>query len=81
MWKKYYFICTCVAIIFGSCGQFTSFPKNVEDAIGMADDNWEEIFGVMQHYREKGDSVRLKAAEFIIGNMTGKYWSTSTTLC
>lgn len=74
MWKKYYFICTCVAVIFGSCGQFTSFPKNVEDAIGMADDNWEEIFGVMQHYREKGDSVRLKAAEFIIGNMTGKYY-------
>lgn len=61
----------CV-LVCCSCTHFTSFPKDVEDAIGRAGANWEELFAVMQHYQENADTAKLRAAEFIIGNMKDK---------
>lgn len=66
--------------VFCDCSHFTSFPKDVEDAIGMAGNNCEELFGVMQYYREGGDTVKQRAAEFVIGNMKDKYFYDGETV-
>lgn len=56
------------------CGKFTALPEDVEAALEKSGDNWEELFSVISHYRDSGDTVKLKAAEFIIGNMKEKYF-------
>lgn len=79
MWKRYLFGIICASAFCG-CSHFTPFPKDVEDAIDMAGNNWEELFGVMQHYRESGDTAKLRAAEFIIGNMKDKRYYEGETV-
>ena len=79
MWKRYLFGIICASAFCG-CSHFTPFPKDVEDAIDMAGNNWEELFGVMQHFRESGDTAKLRAAEFIIGNMKDKRYYEGETV-
>ena len=63
-----------VSLIFmGSCQVQTTTP-DVEGAISQAGDNRKELFRIIQYYQNSGDSLKLKAALFLIGNMTDKYY-------
>ena len=48
--------------------------KNLlEQALSFAGDNRKELESVLQHYSNPKDSLKLKAAEFLIANMPGHY--------
>ena len=60
-----YFIvlCMCCACRYGNTA--------VEEALILAGKNRGELEAVLEYYRE--DSLKTKAAEFLIGNMPGHY--------
>lgn len=71
--KQYIYI-LCV-ILLASCQMKTAAP-GIEEALSQAGDNRGELLRVLQHYEERGDSLKLRAAEFLIGNMADKgYWT------
>ncbi len=52
---------------------FESHPKNVKKVLELAGNNRSELEEVLDHYHEKGDSLKLRAAYFLIENMPGCY--------
>lgn len=60
-----YFIvlCMCCTCRYGNTA--------VEEALMLAGKNRGELEAVLEYYRE--DSLKTKAAEFLIGNMPGHY--------
>lgn len=51
--------------------------KDVSSALELAGANRPELQKVLDHYSAPGDSLKLRAAEYLIGNMTGKNTQTS----
>ena len=45
------------------------YPDNVERALSLAEGNRSELERVIEHYQSPGDSLKLKAAHFLIANM------------
>lgn len=45
------------------------WPADVTRVLDKAGDNRGELQAVLQHYRDRGDSLGLRAAEFLIANM------------
>ena len=62
----------CVLLmVFAACG---TRDEGVERALVLAGENRMELEKVMEHYsRDAGDSLKLRAARFLIGNMPGHY--------
>ena len=48
-----------------------TYPANVDSALVKADSNRVELEKVISHYRDSGDSLKLQAAYYLIGNMDG----------
>ncbi len=46
-----------------------NYPENVNSTLKAAGDNRGELEQVIEHYQTYGDSLRLEAAYFLIGNM------------
>ncbi|WP_282074594.1 hypothetical protein [Maribacter aquivivus] len=65
-----YLSCTFF-ILFASCKKY---PKQVERTLKLSGKNKIELEKVIQHYQEPSDSLKLKAAYFLIGNMRNKYY-------
>ena len=42
----------------------------VEEALSKAGGNRKELFQVIRHYQDSGDSLKLKAALFLIENLS-----------
>lgn len=64
--------CIALNLLFGSCSQSTRNP--LEDVFALAGKNRRELKRVIKHYgTDPADSLKLKAAEFLILNMPGKY--------
>lgn len=61
-------------LLLNSCNRFHATSDGVEETLTQAGDNRKELFKVIQHYREKDDTLKLKAAMFLIGNMKDKYY-------
>ncbi len=60
-----------VIFIITSCSRY---PDNVEHALNQAGDNRSELERVLEHYRKyPADSLKFRAAEFLIANMPGHY--------
>ncbi|WP_316824169.1 MULTISPECIES: hypothetical protein [Pedobacter] len=55
--------------IFISCGR--NYGSAMDNALESAGDNKNELIKVLDHYSAPGDSLKLKAAEFLILNMSG----------
>ncbi len=53
------------------------YPKNVEQALTLAGDNRAELEWVLEHYSLPEDSLKYRAACFLIANMPGYYTTTS----
>ena len=52
----------------------------VEEALSKAGGNRKELFQVIRHYQDSGDSLKLKAALFLIENMADKYYLTGNVI-
>jgi hypothetical protein len=64
------FIFFCVV----SCNHFSPhFSSEIEAILQQAGDNRKELEKVLINYRHPADSLKLRAAEFLILNMPGKY--------
>lgn len=49
------------------------YPADIEKVLALAGDNRQQLEWVLDHYsRNEGDSLKLRAAEFLIRNMPGK---------
>jgi len=58
-------------VLVSSC---TSYPETIEDVLRQAGKNRKELEKVLKHYgKNPSDSLKLRAAEFLIANMPGKY--------
>lgn len=55
-------------LLIASCGGNT-YPDNVSETLTAAGDNRAELEKVIDHYKSAGDSLKLEAAYFLIGNM------------
>lgn len=75
--KHYLYI--LLAILLTSCQMKTAAP-GIEEALSQAGDNRGELLRVLQHYEESGDSLKLRAAEFLIGNMADKGYLTGRAI-
>lgn len=65
--------CSLFVIIFlvSSC---TSYPEAIEEVLQQAGKNRKELEEVLKYYgKNPADSLKLRAAEFLIVNMPGKY--------
>ena len=52
----------------------------VGEALSKAGGNRKELFQVIRHYQDSGDSLKLKAALFLIENMADKYYLTGNVI-
>lgn len=60
--------------VFYSCSESTSdVPDKVAVVLKQAGKNRIQLERVIDHYKETGDTLKLKAAYFLIENMPGKY--------
>lgn len=66
-------------LLLGSCRMPTPTP-GVEEALSKAGSNRNELFRVIRHYQEGTDSLKLKAALFLIENMADKYYYTGKAI-
>ena len=66
-------IVTIIAIVAG-CGR--SYPPDVAESLSAAGNNRAELEKVIDHYKASGDSLKLDAAYFLIGNMEGHCYAT-----
>ncbi len=66
-----FYILLIVASIFSACSPWSS---ETDKALKMAGENREELEKVLRHYNQnEDDSLKLKAAEFLISNMRNQY--------
>lgn len=75
--KHYLYILFTILLV--SCQMKTAAP-GIEEALSRAGDNRGELLRVLQHYEERGDSLKLRAAEFLIGNMADKGYFTGRAI-
>lgn len=68
-----------LAIFLVSCQMKTAAP-GIEEALSKAGGNRSELLRVLRHYEESGDSLKLRAAAFLIGNMADKGYLTGVAI-
>lgn len=57
-----------------SCHRSGEYPSGVEEALALAGENAPELERVLQYYsRDPGDSLKFRAACFLIGNMPAHF--------
>ena len=50
--------------------------SGLEETLSQAGSNRDELFRVLAHYEKEGDSLKLRAAQFLLENMAGKAYAT-----
>ena len=73
--KRIHLIFLLVFGILFSCQKYAGLPQNVAEVLEKAGSNKKELLKVIDHYRAPGDSLKLKAAYFLIGNMGDKCYT------
>ena len=63
----------CLCGLFISC-QMQTVPSGMEASLSKAGKNRKEFFQVLRHYEDKNDTLRLRAAQFLLGNMADKWY-------
>ena len=64
------FILFLVFLFFISCNSRIDNPSQIREGLS----NCKQLEGVLEHYsKNPADSLKLKAAQFLIANMEGKY--------
>lgn len=57
------------AALLAGCGASDPYPPEVMETLEAAGENRGELEAVLAHYIDQGDSLKLEAAYFLIGNM------------
>jgi hypothetical protein len=57
--------------VISNCAKQPPYPADVMEVLEAAGDNRAELEGVLSHYASAGDSLKLEAAMYLIGNMQG----------
>ncbi|MDH3891687.1 MAG: transglutaminase-like domain-containing protein [candidate division Zixibacteria bacterium] len=70
------FFMASIGLILTNCSTRSYLPDEVALAIDAAGDNGSELKSVIAHYQASDDSLKLRAAFFLIGNMEGHGWAT-----
>jgi len=61
-------------LLFFLVSSCTSYPETIEDVLQQAGNNRKELEKVLKRYsRRSSDSLKFRAAGFLIVNMPGKY--------
>lgn len=61
-------------VFFTSCTSHPDYPPEVREALSKAEGNYRQLEKVLEHYSANpADSLKLRAAYFLIANMPGKY--------
>ncbi len=69
-------LAAAVGLMVVTCSLGPKLPVDVSSAIEAAGDNGAELEKVITHYRTAGDTLKLEAALFLIGNMEGHGYAT-----
>lgn len=77
---QHHLYCSCIALLFLSGCHLKTTTTEIEETLSQAGENREELFKVIRHYQDKGDSLKLNAALFLIENMCDKYYMTGNTI-
>lgn len=56
-----------------SVGCATEEDRHIEDTLAFAGDNRGELERVLNHYKDRGDTLKWRAARFLIANMKDKF--------
>ena len=72
-------LCLTFGFIWLASCSFKS-ESSLSTALDLAGNNRHEIQKVLDHYCAPGDSLKRRAAEYLIANMAGKYTVTSPAL-
>ncbi len=71
-YKKIIWVLSLLLLFTAGCSFRQHYPEKVENALNNAKENRQTLEQVIAHYAENpGDSLKLKAAYFLIGNMEG----------
>jgi len=65
-----FFIMILSALLIVSCS-YSRYPQEVQQALDKAGANRAELIKVLEHYNSPQDSLKLKAAFYLIANMPG----------
>jgi hypothetical protein len=76
---KYQAYFTLIIIITTLCA-CNQIPENVKQTLELAGENRTELQKVIDHYQKPEDSLKLKAAYFLIGNMKNKFFYPYNTI-
>lgn len=68
--RRYALLLLCLMVCV-SCTE--RWPKNVLTVLQWADTNRYQLESVLQHYKQLNDTLKLKAACYLIGNMMDKH--------
>ena len=71
------YVCLCGLLI--SCQMQTVLP-GMEETLSKAGNNRKELFLVLRHYESQDDSLRLRAAQFLLENMADKGYLTGRSI-
>lgn len=79
MYRILLYIISVTVLFLCSC-KMQIAETGVEEALSKAGGNRKELFQVIRHYQDSGDSLKLKAALFLIENMADKYYLTGNVI-
>ena len=68
-----YLVFILLSILAYSC-QMRSVSSGMEEALSQTGNNREELFRVLSHYDNGRDSLKFRAAQFLLENMAGKVY-------
>lgn len=68
-------IAVLLCVLAVSC-RMHSVSSELEETLSQAGSNRGELFRVLTHYEEEGDSLKLRAAQFLLENMAWKAYAT-----
>lgn len=75
------FLFSQVLLLFFTCACSRDLPSGVKKSLELAGENRQELEKVLAHYqKDTADSLKLKAARFLIENMPGHFSYDSTNL-
>lgn len=62
-----------ISVILTGC-QLKEVNSQLEETLNVSKDNEQELLKVVDYFTKKGDTLQLKAANFLLENMADKYW-------
>lgn len=69
----YMWLVCMISVILTGC-QLKEVNSQLEETLNVSKDNEQELLKVVDYFTKKGDTLQLKAANFLLENMADKYW-------